>query len=151
MTRSNAANYASMHEDPRIVRMIIPKSIKLQQDPEGYDEGEWRTQDSVPKDLILPRRKSKLSKEQITKINKHLGLNTPICTKHLDRLTKKIQNKLYGDSNNSDKSLLEENRGVFIEMERNRDKETLQFLKRKGIDASSLQEGDVFSIDLEEN
>ena len=146
MNKESAARYAKMQNHPKIVRIIIPPSVVLEADPEGFAKDEQRTKNRIPSEFILPLKRSQLNREQVEKINKALGLPPLICCKkHLDKLISKIGSKIIENHKNKDQDVLDRV-SDFVTMEHQRHEQTITMLKKQGVDISSFQEGDILSV-----
>lgn len=145
MGRESAANYAKLHKDPKIVRMVIPPNIPLESDLEGYKKDEKRTKSNISSHLILPLKPKKLRKSRVEKIISSLGLKPICCKKHAKELRGRIRSEIIENKDNSDKPFLEKSKS-FIKMEQDRHNKTLALLSNQGIDIKSLKEGDEISV-----
>ena len=147
MGKKSAARYAKMHKEPVILRVIIPKTLKLEKDPQRYEEDERRTKENIKSACILPMNADDLSKKQIKKINKLVCKESFFCHHHLKKLKKLIQKEILLDTQDDQKILAEVK--DFMSMEKTRNAFTMKKLKDSGINLADLKEGQEYTISLD--
>ncbi len=144
MGLNSAARYAKMHEEPKILRVIVPPCIRLVPDPEGYDPDEMRTSDDISSTFILPTSKDKLSTDQLKAINKLLNID--LSEDNNKKLLKVIYKQII-KKQKDDLDLIEKSLDFKSEQQKVIDSELNQI--RKSINLKDLKEGDVISLPLE--
>jgi hypothetical protein len=140
----SAARYAKMYEDGTILRVIVPKYIRMEKDPEGYASDEMRTSDNIPSHFVLPMSRKELKVEQIKQIN--CNLNIDLDDEDVSRLCKDVYKKIIKKAKKDDQLIAcsldfksEQQRMVNFELQK----------ISETIDLSSLKNGDTINLALE--
>lgn len=141
--KKEAAKYANMHQYPSIVRILLPsRKFSLKADPESDSKTAFRTRKDVRKYFVLPAEKEKLKLKNLNKILEILKLS-PLNEDDKTSFNK-IKDSLYQFAD--DKYLLETTKS-FSQEESERTTTEFAVLTKKGIDLSTLVEGQDLSID----
>jgi hypothetical protein len=133
-----------MYDDPRILRVIVPHAIRLEKDPEGYDDDEIRTSDDIESHFILPKSKKELTVEQLSEINLSLDIK---LSKTNNRCLRKLIYKKIIKPRKKDSSLIADSLDFKKEQQAVIDTELKKI--SQSIDLSRLKEGDTISLSLD--
>lgn len=148
MTKKQAACYAKMHKNPKLVRLILPTSLfNLKLDPEANVFGEeFKVNKNIDDWFVLPLKKSNLKTKQIQSLNSFLGI-FGLSKSELKELKYKIRSEIIGSSK-GDKDLILKSVD-FVKEEAARSSSDIQAILKSGIDISTLKEGDTFSLEVD--
>jgi hypothetical protein len=156
--RKVAAEYAKMHTDPAIVRLITRPSI-MSPDLEDPTDTVFKTSKKVSKICVLKmassRSKSKVA-HRIAPSKSKSKLAYRIARK-LELLNKNSENKnrnvisriekLLNEAGYNDTTLIRDSVSP-IQKEEERDRHAFKAIELSGVDTSNLQEGQTYSIQL---
>ena len=135
-----AAEYAKMHSDPAIVR-IVGRKRALEKDPQDPRDGVYRTKDCIPKACVLS--KSYAGKTEVRRMKKVKKVAEALCVEgDLAPIAKLLKQ---GWSEVSDRSIINRSESP-TELEEDRNTKTLNSLAASGVDLTTLEEGAVFSV-----
>ena len=138
-----AAEYAKMHTDPAIVR-IVGRERAVEKDPQDRRRGVYRTKNCIPKVCVLSKSYAGKAEDRrikkIKKVAKALGVEGDQAS--MDKLKGFLKQ---GWSEVSDRSIINRSESP-TESEEVRNTETFRSLAASGVDLTTLEEGAVFSV-----
>jgi hypothetical protein len=142
MSRSSAANYAKMHDEPAILALFVLNGTHLERDPEGYNKDEFRTTSTIPPLCILTGKR--LSRRRCNFLVNALGIS--LSQENEEKLFDKVDAYIEKKLKKIPKYL--ENAIDFKAMESERHAQTVQALAASGISFEKLKEGDTLTVNL---
>lgn len=136
-----AAEYAKIHKNPEIVRVVCKKKW-LDKDPEAGSDTAFRVEGDISHSLVLPRNSDELTTRKVDKISKKLFGEASIKN---EDFKKALKDSL--QSTEKDNRMIEQVDSAVKQVE---DRNQKALKKIEQLTGGEFKEGEVFSIDPED-